>query len=589
MTFRPTLRNSGTGRDQRNRGSQQSRNSTCLGLRKKSRLSLKNDTPPQDKKHFKTLSLDESRLPDFHLFFDQEEYSEEEVAETIAETMEQYMSKTRADYGLGVVRPKIKDKGSFELKGQFLKELRDNTFSGSDHKDANEHIKKVLEIVDLFYIPNITIGQVMLRAFPMSLIGAEVVLFYNGLDVPTRQILDLKEAIPSKTAVDAKIAIQEMAKYSQKWHNVTSRTIRFYQRNNTNPSYQERRQSMEDTLSKFMSESAKRHKENSNLIKEIRALTDAAIRNQGASIKTLEIQIRQISKVLQERGFGSLSSSTKTNPRYHNRTLMYETKQTTIMFPSRLNGYYYEEKKGSYGPQFFEAYSEASYINNYIPRNEKAPGSFTLPCIINNVFFDNALTDLGASDCEISKSAEKLCSRYRKRVFPIYFLILVMPEEIKLPLIIGRPFCLPSSDVIKEFRARNDASMVSKVFGYPSDYDYDKEIQVTYQMARSHPRFKNHANEECNKIPPLLKVSEEDKMNEISHSYQNLNGFYKGVLNLGPEYVRDAKMEEWLTRGHINDLAERKEIENVGGESTIWKSGSVRVLKSQDGYPHDIC
>ncbi|GKF75382.1 hypothetical protein Tco_0224826, partial [Tanacetum coccineum] len=43
----------------------------------------------------------------------------------------------------------------------------------------------------------------------------------------------------------------------------------FYQRNNVNPSYQERRQSMEDTLRKFMSESAKIHEENSNLIKEI--------------------------------------------------------------------------------------------------------------------------------------------------------------------------------------------------------------------------------------------------------------------------------------------------------------------------------
>ncbi|GKE83295.1 hypothetical protein Tco_1553295, partial [Tanacetum coccineum] len=41
----------------------------------------------------------------------------------------------------------------------------------------------------------------------------------------------------------------------------------YYQRNNANPSFQERRKSMEDTLSKFMSESAKRHEENSNLIK----------------------------------------------------------------------------------------------------------------------------------------------------------------------------------------------------------------------------------------------------------------------------------------------------------------------------------
>ncbi|GKB12158.1 hypothetical protein Tco_0846081, partial [Tanacetum coccineum] len=51
----------------------------------------------------------------------------------------------------------------------------------------------------------------------------------------------------------------------------------FYQRNNANPSYQERRQSMEDTLRKFMSESAKRHEENSNLIKEIQASTDDTI------------------------------------------------------------------------------------------------------------------------------------------------------------------------------------------------------------------------------------------------------------------------------------------------------------------------
>ncbi|GKE88238.1 hypothetical protein Tco_1565713 [Tanacetum coccineum] len=63
----------------------------------------------------------------------------------------------------------------------------------------------------------------------------------------------------------------------------------FYQRNNANPSYQERRQSMEETLNKFMSESAKRHEENSNMIKEIRASTDAAVQNQGASIRTLKI------------------------------------------------------------------------------------------------------------------------------------------------------------------------------------------------------------------------------------------------------------------------------------------------------------
>nr|GEU78080.1 hypothetical protein [Tanacetum cinerariifolium] len=111
----------------------------------------------------------------------------------MAETMEQYMSKIRADYGSGIAWPKIDDKYHFELKGQFHKEVQDNTFSGLDHEDVNEHIEKVLEIVDLFH---------------------EVILFYNGLDVPTRQILDSKGAIPTKIAVDAKVAIQDMVEYS---------------------------------------------------------------------------------------------------------------------------------------------------------------------------------------------------------------------------------------------------------------------------------------------------------------------------------------------------------------------------------------
>ncbi|GKE40915.1 hypothetical protein Tco_1464320, partial [Tanacetum coccineum] len=79
---------------------------------------------------------------------------------------------------------------------------------------------------------------------------------------------------------------------------------------------------MEETLSKFMSESTKRHEENFNIIKEIRASTDAAVRNQRASIKTQEIQIGQISKVLQERGFRNLPSSTKANPRDHVKSIL---------------------------------------------------------------------------------------------------------------------------------------------------------------------------------------------------------------------------------------------------------------------------
>ncbi|GKC21318.1 hypothetical protein Tco_1023468 [Tanacetum coccineum] len=87
-------------------------------------------------------------------------------------TLEEYMTKTRDDYGLGVARPKFDEKARFELKGQFLKELRNNAFSGTNGDDTIEHIKKFLKIVDLLNIPNVTHDQLLLSVFPISLTGA---------------------------------------------------------------------------------------------------------------------------------------------------------------------------------------------------------------------------------------------------------------------------------------------------------------------------------------------------------------------------------------------------------------------------------
>ncbi|GKB50985.1 putative reverse transcriptase domain-containing protein [Tanacetum coccineum] len=135
----------------------------------------------------------------------------------------------------------------------------------------------------------------------------------------------LTEMTRSTETFDGLAAIQaqlnNLGREIKKGGGYRAAALGFYQRNNANPSYQERRQSMEETLSKFMCESVKRHEENSNMIKEIRASTDAAIRNQGASIKTLEIQIGQISNVLHERGFGSLPSSTEANSRDHVKSI----------------------------------------------------------------------------------------------------------------------------------------------------------------------------------------------------------------------------------------------------------------------------
>ncbi|GKA10804.1 gag-pol polyprotein [Tanacetum coccineum] len=202
-----------------------------------------------------------------------------------------------------------------------------------------------------------------------------------------------------------------------------------------------------------------------------------------------------------------------------------------------------------------------------------------------------------------------------KFVFPVDFIILDMPEDVKVPLILGRPFLStahtkidvfkrkitlrvgdekiifkrvkPASSLIKRvymlsLRERMELDLEARLIGQTLMRDQVDDLMptieevvenmdgyrdqdmgdiilgeplckalgveakrfdglitihndsdnVTYQMARSHPRFKHLSNVQCNKIKPLLKVSLYDKLNGITHPYQKAQEFLQGVLEL---------------------------------------------------------
>ncbi|GKF63224.1 hypothetical protein Tco_0186672, partial [Tanacetum coccineum] len=157
----------------------------------------------------------------------------------------------------------------------------------------------------------------------------------------------------------------------------------------------------------------------------------------------------------------------------------------------------------------------------------------------------------------------------------------VVGALMNVPIFVGTFSVVTDFVVLEDMDAYRDNGMGDVIVGEPFLREvgikakrfegiitiYNGDGEVTYQMVRSHPRFKHHTNEQCNKIPSLLKVSEKDEKNGISHAYQKLKRFYKGVLNLGPNYIRIAKTEEWLTRGHISvhemELKEAKEKSNL--------------------------
>ncbi|GJR24133.1 hypothetical protein Tco_0972660 [Tanacetum coccineum] len=246
------------------------------------------------------------------------------------------------------------------VSGQFLKELRENTFSGSNNEDANEHIEKVLEIVDLFHVPNIIVDQLMLQVFPISLTGAASRWLRNE---PTEVPFQLR-------------LLKMLKRPSKKWLNTLKNGIMKHLEEDspeilTDGAIQAPTEHLGSTPSGIPLRCDIFGGVTVDLFKEgdiEQQLLDAAIRNQGPSIKTLEIQIGQMSKVLQEKGFGSLPSSTETNSRDQVKSI-----STTIEADS------------------------------------------------------HSIRRIGSSQYAVSTGQHN-------------FIILDMPEDIKVPLIHGRPF-----------------------------------------------------------------------------------------------------------------------------------------------------
>ncbi|GJS95843.1 putative reverse transcriptase domain-containing protein [Tanacetum coccineum] len=80
-------------------------------------------------------------------------------------TMEQYLALSRENQAPDVVKPEIRGNVNFEIKNQFMGELREDTFYVNKDEDAHDHIDRVLSIVGLFNILGVSKDAVMLRLF----------------------------------------------------------------------------------------------------------------------------------------------------------------------------------------------------------------------------------------------------------------------------------------------------------------------------------------------------------------------------------------------------------------------------------------
>ncbi|GJT54936.1 hypothetical protein Tco_0989990 [Tanacetum coccineum] len=145
----------------------------------------------------------------------------------------------------------------------------------------------------------------------------------------------------------------------------------------------------------------------------------------------------------------------------------------TVPFPRRLHNYCCDGLKEAHEANILDAYDDI------LPQKEKDTWSFTLPCLINNISFDKALVDLGASvsvmpfstytnlgldDLSHTRMTIELADRTIKQpkgiaanvlvriskfIFPIDFVILDIPEDNDVLLILGRPFLLVKARIAR--------------------------------------------------------------------------------------------------------------------------------------------
>ncbi|GJQ97011.1 hypothetical protein Tco_1197710 [Tanacetum coccineum] len=181
-------------------------------------------------------------------------------------TMEQYLALTRGNQTPSVVKPEIGGNVNFEMKSQFMRELREDTFSRNKNDESHEHVERVLDIVSLFNIPGVSHDAVMMRVFPITLTGA-----------------------------------------AKRWPS--EGPPGYYTRIDNRPPFGEKRPSLEEIMNKHLEELTRRRAEMEEWVKKLQENAEINTRNQIASLKNLETQIEQLTKEFYIKAANEINNS----------------------------------------------------------------------------------------------------------------------------------------------------------------------------------------------------------------------------------------------------------------------------------------
>ncbi|GKE26910.1 hypothetical protein Tco_1442294 [Tanacetum coccineum] len=321
--------------------------------------------------------------------------------------MEQYLALTRGNQAPGVVKPEIEGNVNFEIKSQFMRELKEYTFSRNKNDGAHEHMERVLDIVSLFNIPRVSHGVVMLCVFPITLTGAAK----RWLDRLPQGIVDswdlLKKAFIQSLGRDMKKlkenvhAIQVGCQIFGGVHLdkdcplMSVEEVKYgefgrpFPNNNSNDetgreAHDKIIQGLETNVKTLANEVEGRA--NNGKFKECKIIFNEKqeIDNSGMTIRASRrrsIGAQNYGELKENQDKSSLLNEISQTDNYakHMKDLVENKPRTEEDEEIRMN------------PRC------SALLQNHLPSKEQDPGSFILHCSIGKLNFNNALADLGAS------------------------------------------------------------------------------------------------------------------------------------------------------------------------------------------------
>ncbi|GJY97537.1 hypothetical protein Tco_0514447 [Tanacetum coccineum] len=117
--------------------------------------------------------------------------------------MDTFAPNDKADYYFGITSITVNGKNAYELKGKFLDDLHNNAFSGTNGKDAVEHIEYFLKIVGPINLPNVDHDKLRVIVFPISLVGGG-----DEIEVSNDESSDLEEYWSNKEEITKNFKIE---------------------------------------------------------------------------------------------------------------------------------------------------------------------------------------------------------------------------------------------------------------------------------------------------------------------------------------------------------------------------------------------